>query len=177
MKLIALLLLVNYFPLVGQTLSESHQSIINHKIDFLNNSWIPTKDQTDLALKETMVFLETYGYGEMNFTDSEADNYYNKDITEAIPEIIKLFNDNKYCVQFTGSHIKSNKYILLNFFIVQKDSIKGDNGYCNCLESGIVVKDKNAEWLHGASDGWYYFWTIRYDLTKGKCFFLNINNR
>lgn len=34
MKLIALLLLVNCFPLVGQTVSESHQSIINHKIDF-----------------------------------------------------------------------------------------------------------------------------------------------
>ncbi|MFH1442272.1 MAG: hypothetical protein ABIH18_09590 [Candidatus Omnitrophota bacterium] len=102
--------------------------------------WLPSKEETEKALKAIEDFLK--------------DQEKHKDCSDFSKEEIKKIIDDfpQYNVQFLGVLVNGQKIIHCNFFMAEGDI------FSNWADEYISV-----------FDGGYSFWRIDYDVTTGKC--------
>jgi len=146
----------------SQYMSDSCKSIITNKLNF-TSCWTPLKSETDSALKEVFIFLNSRGYNNKDINDYDLNqipfikNYLDK----------KGFDKNGYCVQFAGYSEDGKKFIRMNFF--SPHEITRDTSIMIFKNNKLIIKDKSKERLYWLIDGYNYVWTITYDCIKKKC--------
>lgn len=151
-----------------QSISDSSKSIITNKTNF-KHCWIPSKSDTDAALKEVFEYLYSKGY---NATDSTSNDY---DFRQ-IPQVLQLMDSLGYCVQFAGYKKGAKKFIRMNFFstyYAAKDYYDPNITYQG---NKLIIKNKQIEKLFWMQcGGGPYLWTITYNYISKRCFRFFVN--